>query len=205
MGWLLPATRSRFGPLPAGAPPSDPGVRVNWLPSNYGPSALYELERGLRSRPFPRRLLVQYVPHAYGYKAMNVGLVHWLCQARRRERVWVMFHEVYFPLERGQALKHRFLATVQRWMARQVGRAAHRRFVSTPFWKTMLHSLGLQTGSTEWLPVPSTVPTYLDVQAREDLRARLLPAGGQILGHFGTYSANLTELLQAAAHRHHAP
>jgi len=96
--------------------PNDPGVQVHWLPSNFGPGALCELQQALRCQPGPRRLLVQYVPHAFGFKAMNVGLAHWLFRARHRECVWVMFHEVCFGRRRGQDLEAQRFEYVQRWM-----------------------------------------------------------------------------------------
>jgi hypothetical protein len=138
---------------------------------------------------------VQYVPHAFGFKAMNVGLAQWLFQARWRERIWVMFHEVCYPRRWGQPLKHNFLGTVQRWMAGRVARAARRRFVSTPQWSALLDSLGTARGPTEWLPVPSTVATQADACSVDEIRNRFAEPDGQILGHFGTFSDNITPLL----------
>jgi glycosyltransferase involved in cell wall biosynthesis len=182
-------------PYCEGEPPCDPGIRVNLLPSNFGPAALSSMESALRNRPHPRRLLVQYVPHAFGYKAMNVGLVHWLLRARRRELVWVMFHEVCFQRGWGEPLKQNLLATVQHWMAWQLVQAARRRFVSTPHWDTVLRSFCPRVGATEWLPVPSTVSTEVDSNVRDRIRATMVRAGGQIVGHFGTFSDNITAVL----------
>jgi glycosyltransferase involved in cell wall biosynthesis len=184
-----------WAPKCGGEAPKDPGVRVNWLPSNFGPEALSALKAGLRSRSHPRRLLVQYVPHAFGYKAMNVGLVHWLMRARRREHIWVMFHEVCFPRAWDQPLKHNFLATVQRWMARQVAQAARRRFVSTPHWETLLRSFFPQVGPIEWLPVPSTVATHVNSKLRDEIRTAMVSTGGKVLGHFGTFSDKIVPIL----------
>jgi glycosyltransferase involved in cell wall biosynthesis len=150
------------------------------------------MEKTLRRRQGSRRLLVQYVPHAFGYKAMNLWLIHWLYRARRRERIWAMFHEVCFPRYWGQPLQHVFLGTVQRWMAREIARTARRRFVTTPRWRTLLHSFGHLAGTTEWLPVPSNVTTEANATVAREIRARFCPAGGQLLGHFGTFSNIVT-------------
>ena len=77
----------------------DAGVRVHRLPGVFGPLSLSKLDAMLARAPRPDRILVQYVPHAFGYKAMNVPFCAWLaCCARQLAPVWVMFHEVAFPL-----------------------------------------------------------------------------------------------------------
>src|SRR5262249_37568110 len=58
---------------PCSAPtPVDSGVHVHRLPGRFGPASLVQLHRELGRLPGPYRLLVQYVPHAFGMKAMNV-------------------------------------------------------------------------------------------------------------------------------------
>src|SRR5713226_5422598 len=97
---------------------------VHRLPGNFGPRDLEILESALRRLPRPFRLLVQYVPHAFGAKGMNVPFCWWL--SRRPEPVWVMFHEVAFPLSPRQPLAHHVLAIVTRLMAELVARKAER-------------------------------------------------------------------------------
>lgn len=184
-----------WAPKYEGTSPEDHGVHVNWLPSNYGWDSLRELERILQRSATPRRLIIQYVPHAFGFKGMNIALVRWLMQAKRKERIWAVFHEVCFPRFRGQPLKHTFLATVQRWMARQVALAAQRRFVTTPQWSTLLHSFGHLAGQTEWLPVPSNVATMAEHEQSREIRARMIQCDGYVLGHFGTFGSSIASLL----------
>jgi glycosyltransferase involved in cell wall biosynthesis len=186
-----------WAPTAPGPPADDSGVRVHRLPDNFGPRSLRLLDAGLRRRPGPRRLLVQYVPHAFGFKAMNVGLCHWLYRTRRRECVWVMFHEVCFPRGWGRPLRHNLLGTVQRWMARQAARAARRRFVATPYWDTLLRSIGHFPGPSEWLPVPSNVATAADPAAQAAIRAAVAPNGETVLGYFGTFPDHIAPLLSA--------
>jgi glycosyltransferase involved in cell wall biosynthesis len=184
-----------WAPAAPGPEPGDPGVRVHRLLDNFGPRSLRLLDAELRRRSGPRLLLVQYVPHAFGFKAMNVGLCHWLYRVHRRECIWVMFHEVCFPRGWGRPLRHNLLATVQRWMARQVARAARRRFVAVPAWETLLRTLGHVPGPTEWLPVPSNVATVADPAARAAVRAAVAPTGGPVLGYFGTFPDIVTPVL----------
>ena len=94
--WAPPVDQSECG---------DAGVTVHRLPDRFGPRSLRMLSRELDRRPAPRRLLIQYVPHAFGWKAANVPLCLWL-QSRRRDSVWVMFHEIAFPFARRQPMSH---------------------------------------------------------------------------------------------------
>ena len=56
---------------------SVPGVRLHRLPGHFGPRALTTLGRAL-AEANGNRILVQYVPHAFGFKAMNLPLCYWL-------------------------------------------------------------------------------------------------------------------------------
>ncbi|MBV8315828.1 MAG: hypothetical protein JOZ53_12885, partial [Planctomycetaceae bacterium] len=49
------------------------GVAVHRVAGRFGPAGLARLDRMLDRFPGPRRLLVQYVPHGFGWKGMNVG------------------------------------------------------------------------------------------------------------------------------------
>src|SRR5262245_49578595 len=56
---------------PCGALPPDPGVQVHHLPGAFGIASLARLGSELSRLRRPARLLVQYVPHAFGWRAMN--------------------------------------------------------------------------------------------------------------------------------------
>ena len=103
---------------------ADPGVIVHRLPNRLGPASLARLHRGVDASP-SSRILVQYVPHAFGWKAMNVPFCIWLW-TRRRNSIDVMFHEVAFPIARNQPLTHNALGLVNRAMAAIVARSAER-------------------------------------------------------------------------------
>lgn len=174
----------------------DAGVQVHRLPSRFHPKHLAALGRQLDATPGPRRLVVQYVPFAYGLRAMNVPLCLWL-QARREDAVWVMFHEVAFPFERGQGLKRHTLASVQRVMASLLTQRADALFVSIPAWERMLWPRQRKAGPAHWLPIPSNLPVQARPGAAEALHQQLAP-GSALLGHFGTYGPHLTPLLEAS-------
>jgi glycosyltransferase involved in cell wall biosynthesis len=184
-----------FAP-PAAAPEVEPhGVRVRRLADHFGPRSLAVLDRELHRRP--GRVLLQYTPHAFGWKAMNVPLCAWLWA--RRPPLDVMFHEVAFPFEPGQPWRHRLLATVQRGMAALLLRAAARVFVSIPGWEPLLHRLAARAPRPVWAPVPSNVADDCPAAQAALVRDRLLAADGRhLVGHFGTYGPPITRLLRPA-------
>ena len=143
---------------------ADPGVTVHRLPDHFGPRSLWRLTRALNRTPAPRRVLVQYVPHAFGYRGANVLFCLWL-RSRRRECVWVMFHEVMFLAEGDRRLSRIALAAANRLMARLVAGAAERAFVSIPGWRRMLEPWLTAGTAVTWLPVPSTIPVIDDPAA----------------------------------------
>src|SRR5262245_21163027 len=64
------------------------GVNIRWLPDHFCWRGLARLKRSLANAPAGGRLLVQYVPHAFGWKAMNIPLILWL-SGQRRHSLWV--------------------------------------------------------------------------------------------------------------------
>ena len=172
------------------------GVTVRRLPDHFGSRSLARLGRELDRASGSRRLLVQYVPHAFGWKAMNVPFCLWL-RFRRRDHVWVMFHEVAFPSGRQYSIAQNALSLVTRWMASIVGRSAERVFTSIPAWQPVLESLVGTGHPTTWLPVPSTIRRVTDPDGVESLRSQI--AGRQpLVGHVGTYGDFLRPLLDAS-------
>ena len=171
-------------PRGAAPPAEDEGVRVHVLERGFTPRGLLELKAGLGRERSPRRLLVQYVPHAFGMKAMNLPFCAWLA-AQQRDASWVMLHEVAFPLRRRDPLRHQLIGVVTHVMAALVAGSAARIFVSTPAWNGVLARFLRPPPPTTWLPIPSNLPTHVAPNAIARARARLPP--GPIVGHFGTY------------------
>jgi glycosyltransferase involved in cell wall biosynthesis len=176
----------------------DQTVKVYRLPGHFGPRALASLDVLLHQRPQPDRILVQYVPQAFGWKGMNLPFAAWLAvRASRIAPVWVMFHEVATPFVWRPA-RHALLAGVTRVMARMVAGAADRVFVSTPAWDAMLYRYCPRVRQPEWAPVPSNIGTAPRRNATPimdrfpELRGKLL------IGHFGTYGSLIVECLKPA-------
>jgi len=193
-------------PVHAFAPPAgnlpQPGVIVHRLPGFFDVASRTTARDLIFGLPEPRRVLLQYVPHAFGYRAMNVRFCRWIRSiARAGIPVDVMFHEVAYPLEPGQPLKHKLLAHVNRKMARWIGDAADRIFISVPAWEATLREIGV-TKPTRWLPVPSNISLDADPSAVAAVRSRY---GSPLIGHFGTYgpmaAAKLREVCVPLAER----
>ena len=171
----------------------DPGVVIHRLGDRFGPRALVQLSQsgaGLHGR----RLVLQYVPQAFGMRGMNMPLCLWLW--RRRCVDAVMFHEVAYPTRRGQPMRHNFLGAVTRIMAAIVTRASERVFVSTKAWETELRRWTLRHTSIRWLPVFSTISAVSDSEGAARARQRYLVSEGFLFGHFGTYGPMITETLE---------
>lgn len=177
---------------PRVAPTVEPsGVVVHALPDHFGPRALRTLGHALQHTDRPARILVQYVPHAFGWKGGNVPFCVWL-RAQRHAPVWVMFHEVAFPLAWRQKAGERALGIVTHGMAAVVASAAERAFVSIPAWEAMLRPVAPWT-TVEWLPVPSTVAVDTDDAAVRQVRERF--ANARLIGHVGTFGRLIRPLL----------
>ena len=185
-------------PQGIGPDSAPPGVRVRRLPDRFGLRGLRWLDREL-ARDRPDRILIQYVPHAFGLKAMNLPFAAWVAaRARRVAPIWVMFHEVAFPFVR-RPLRHNVLAIVNRVMARAIAGAADRVLVSIPSWGQLLSHICPRARPAEWLPVPCNVATAADPGLVATARFRYAPdPAAPLVGHFGTFGRLITDLLEPA-------
>jgi glycosyltransferase involved in cell wall biosynthesis len=185
-----------WAPPASGSAPADRGIDVRRLPDCYGRRALAELSGALDRAAAPHRVLVQYVPHAFGWRAGNLRFCAWL-RSRRRDHVWVMFHEVAYPFERRAGLRRHALAVVNRVMASLVGGAAERAFISIPAWQPGVDAVTRAGTPIAWLPVPSPIAV---AGSRRDAAglAATFGQGHPLVGHFGTYGGLIKPLLEPA-------
>jgi Glycosyl transferase 4-like domain len=187
-----------YAPDPSAIHVNDETVAVHRLPGHYGPQALAALDALLRKQPQPDRILVQYVPQAFGWKGMNLLFALWLAaRACRIAPVWVMFHEVATPFM-WRPVRHALLAGVTRMMARLVAGAADRVFVAIPAWGAMLHRLCPRMKQSEWAPVPSNIGTAPRPTATPLTACFPEVRGRQIIGHFGSYGSLIAQCLEPA-------
>jgi len=187
-----------WAPGDADGPVARPGwLAVHRVARRFGPAGLAQLDRGLDRFVGPRTVLIQYVPHAFGWKAMNLPFAAWAgWRARLGDDVRVMFHEVAFPWVR-RPLRHNVLAAVNRAMAAVLVRACTRAYVSIPGWEPLLRRLGAGRVPIAWTPVPSNVPEEAPAAAVAVRRAELTRGDptARVACHFGTYGPSVTRTL----------
>ncbi len=165
---------------------------------NFGRSDLQRVGHLLDALAPPRRLLVQWVPHGYGFRAMNVSFCWWLWKrAVAGDAVELMVHEPYLAFDTG-TFRQNIVAIVQRFMTAILLRAARRVWIAIPAWERLWkpYAFGKRIPFT-WLPIPTSlkVADKADVDA---IRSRLAVNSHCVVGHFGTYGPLITSLLDDA-------
>lgn len=186
-------------PSSDGEPPSAPGVVVHRELGHIVPADLRRVGKMLNQFAAPRRLLVQWVPHGYGYQSMNLAFCLWLWRraAFNHDHVDIMVHEPYLAFGEG-TWRQSAAAAVHRVMTGILLNAARRVWVSIPAWEKSWspYALGRRVPFA-WLPVPSNIPVVNDPAGVRGVRDRYAPAGNLIVGHFGTYGRLVKELLMS--------
>ena len=180
-------------PFSSVLPASHPRIDVRRLPDRFGRRSLQVMAHALDRATAHHRLLVQYVPHAFGWKGANLPFCVWL-RTRRRDHVWIMFHEVAYPFEARGGLRRNALAAANGLMASFAGAAAERTFVSIPAWKPGVESVTRQGTPLNWLPVPSAIEVAEDGRRSAEI-AEQYSHGWPLVGHFGTYGALIAPLV----------
>jgi len=174
-----------------------PGVFVHDDLGGFGPQHLLRTGRLLNTFSEPRRLLVQWVPHGFGFRSMNLPLCLWLWDrsVRHGDHVEITFHEAYLPFS--GSWRQAIAAAVHRAMTVILLQAARRAWVTIPAWEGHLrpYALGRRI-SFEWLPVPNNIPVEPNPGAESQIRQRYRGRRRLLLGHFGTHGGNVTRLLE---------
>jgi len=184
------------------APPSSPGpestggVLVHRLPDRFGSAGLRELHSGLDACPPPRRIFVQHVSGAFGRRAMNLPFCLAIHARRRRDRVWILFHEYAYRAGWRQRPAVNLLGMVTPVLSAVLGASAQRIFVSTPAWIPRIPSFIRRSRPITWLPVPSNVPDSVDRARVAEVRGAVLGDGQEtLIGHFGTFGPLIAAML----------
>ncbi len=188
--WCPPAPAQPDGAEPATAP-EIPGVTVHVLPSHFGPRAIRLLRRELRALPSDTRVLVQWVPTAFGWRMMNLPFALMLFRLPGR-RLDLVLHEVGWDVGRETA-RRALAGIVHRIMTFCAARSARRVYVTIPAWQQRLSLLGARAlpkdEEVTWVPVASNVPDRAEEHRVKELRRALLARTHQqrvLVGHFGT-------------------
>ena len=175
------------------------GVHVHGIAGSWGAADRNRIDAAMDEMPGPKHLLVQWVPHAFAARSMNVGFCRWM---RRRagsgDVLDVMVHEPGLGFGEG-TLRHNAAAAVHRLMLALLLSRARRVWIAIPAWAEVLRpwALGRRDLTFDWLPVPSNIPVQSLNGQVASRRAELLDGSdGIILGHFSTYPSSTREALR---------
>lgn len=189
-----------WSPAAPGLSEDRPGVQVHAIAGSWGPADRNRIDAALDQIPGEKRLLVQWVPHAYGRRSMNVGFCRWM---RRRagagDELDVMVHEPGLGFGEGP-LRHNVAAAVHRVMLALLLSRARRVWIAIPAWAERLRPWAFGRADMRfcWLPIPSTIPVADSLEAVSQLKAEtLVRDDGVIVGHFSTYPPDVREALRA--------
>jgi glycosyltransferase involved in cell wall biosynthesis len=200
-----------WGPRTSEPPVQDEGVVIYSELGRYRPADFRRADARLSEFPGPRNILMQWAPHAYGCKSLNIMICLWLWFRVKwhGDRLELMAHESYLPFKRW-AWKQNLAAVVHRLMTLVIMNAASHVWISIPYWESRLrpYAMGRRL-KFQWLPVISNIPVVDDSEGREAVRRRYSVLGSRIIGHFGAYDENLhglfaqilPALLQGSHHR----
>jgi hypothetical protein len=164
------------------------GIIVQRSAGNFDRAGCNNVDRLMLDYSGPKIVLVQYTPHAYGFRAMNIKFANWIRSRKERhgDAIWTMFHEVVYPW-RLSPMKHNLIALVTRMMARTLIKSSDRILASTSSWAKPLSHLGAPAGETIALPIPTNIPRITDQDRIREVRTSLqFDAASCVIGHFGT-------------------
>ena len=161
---------------------------------NFDSASLTQVGRLLDQFPSPRTLLVQWVPHGYGYRSMNVGFCQWLAQRvrLRGDLLQLMVHEPFLEF---RGIRQSVVAAVHRKMVWTLLHAAERVWLSIPGWEPRLRPYSPSKLRMDWLPIPSSIPLAATQDSIRAVRGKLGNAP-LVIGHLGTYSSVICKMLE---------
>ena len=185
-----------------GAPalPNALTVEVHSSLGRFAPGDLARTDLLLDRFPAPRRIVLQWVPHGYGRRGMNLRFARWIARrARAGDELDVMVHEPFADFI-GPSWIQPARAMVQRSMTRAVVSSARRVWLSIPGWTPRVSPM-LRPGLTpQVLPVSGTIPVDRDSQDIAALRCRLLGRAKVLVGYFGAGGRYAEAALDRAFH-----
>ncbi len=180
----------------SGQQPETEGVVVHRELGRVSLDDLRRVGRKLDQFAGPRKILVQWVPQTYGHRSMNVGFCCWLWNrsVRHGDTIEIMAHEPYLSFSRSwrqcaAALAHRVMTII-------LLRTAQKVWMSIPEWERCWRPYALGRHLPfRWLPIPNNINITEGPRAAQ-FRRLYAPDDTILIGHFGTYGAPITSLLE---------
>lgn len=173
-------------------------VTVHRELGRFAPADLRRAGRMLDAYSESKHVLVQWVPHGYGYRSLNVAFARWVADLGRRtnDELDLVVHEPYLawslhPIHLAGALVHRLMLVIAAFNAKRL-------WVTIPAWAHAVRGYVTSRTPVRWLPVPSPFPVTHDDDAVNAMRHAIVTNGQSLVGHFGSYSPLVTRLLAPA-------
>jgi hypothetical protein len=176
-----------------------PNVFVRPTLGDFSSASLRDVDAALDEWPPPRRVVVQWVPHGYGRKGLNVAFSRWVRRrARAGDRIDLIVHEPYMPFF-GSSWLQPPAAAVQRLMTRTVVRCADRVWLTIPGWEPRVNGARQSSqAAPQMLPVPGTIPPVQNAPAVAALRRILVQGRSRLIGYFGSGGSYPFDVLRTA-------
>lgn len=185
-------------PAYPGAQMAVKGISIHRQMGSITPSDLRRVSGLLEQFPTPRRLLIQWVPHGYGYRSMNLPFCWWVWKRGRRygDQVDLMVHEAYLTFKMF-GWRQNVAALVHRVMTVMLLRSASRVWISIPAWERRLRPYAMgRPLQYQWLPIFSNVPVVSNAARVQEIRQRHAAGDRILIGHFGTCGVLIVPLLE---------
>jgi glycosyltransferase involved in cell wall biosynthesis len=178
-----------------GALEGSEGVHVHDIFTRFDRRELVQAAHAFAARKTGSRLIIQWVPHGFGYRSMNLPFCIWIWKLAklRGYRIELVVHEPFLMFAEG-SWKQDAAAVIHRAMIILLLQAVTRAWISIPAWEQKLRPWCLgRPLRFEWLPVPSNILPVTGIASTKDAgrENRLL------VGHFGTYGTHIRELLRS--------
>jgi len=174
-------------------------IKVIADPRIFQIKRLRKLDASTTLAPKYSRIFLQWVPHGFGYKSLNLFFVLWVAWRVlfRSNPLWLMVHEPF--LEFGGNFRVNIASLVHRFMIWILLRLASRAFASNRKWIEKINGWKPDSLLVEILPVPSTIlennnpgKNLIPVCEEEDFESwKKKP-----IGHFGTFGHNTVRYLE---------
>lgn len=185
-------------PDATGKPPvrDNDSLHLHPLTKGYTLSGLRELDRELQDAGGRRCLFVQWVPHGFGMKSMNLPFCLWLWRrAQLGDEVHLMVHEPFLMFGEG-SWKQDAAAAVHRVMMAIALRSSSHVWCAIPAWEERVKPWLLGRNVTlAWLPVPSTISVS---SAPAAALPGIFSAARPMVAHFGTYGKQIVSILESS-------
>lgn len=183
-------------PAADGPAPHIAGVDVRPTLGGFALHDLWRTGRAMSAVAGPRRLFVQWVPHGYGYRSVNVAMACWVALRAwvHGDEVHLMVHEAFMSFVPRPL--HAAAAALQRVMLAVAASGAHRIWVSHAGWIERIRPFVRSSIPVQWLPVPAPPIEATPEGTLPDVVANLRREGRPIVGHFSTHSRQVTPILE---------